>query len=65
MDIENYRKIKARDFIESIGLVYYDKWKNCMRELGIEVKEELKLVTDEEWSPYLDSLSILKIKIGN
>ena len=34
-----------------------------MRELGIEVKEELKLVTDEEWSTYLDSLSIPKIKI--
>ena len=48
MDIENYRKRKARYFVESIGLVYCDKWKNFMSELGIEVTEELKLVTDEE-----------------
>ena len=34
-----------------------------MHELGIEVIEELKLVTDEEWSTRLDSLKIPKIKI--
>ena len=48
MNIENYQKIKSRDFVESIGLVYCDKWKNFMRELGIEVTDEFKLVTDEE-----------------
>ena len=63
MDIENYRKIKARDFVECVGLVYCDKWNNFMRELGIKVTEELKLVTDEEWNTHLDSLKVLKIKI--
>ena len=48
MDIENYRKRKARDFVESIGIIYCNKWKNLMCELGIEATEELKLVTDEE-----------------
>ena len=52
MEIENYRKRKAKDFVESIGLVYCDKWKNFKCELGVEVTDELKLVKDEEWSTH-------------
>ena len=63
MDIENDRKRKSTDFVESIGLVYCEKWKNFMRELGIEVTDELKLVKVEDWITHLDSLSIPKIKI--
>lgn len=55
MDIESYRRRKVRDFIESLGMVYCSTWKAFTRELGVEVTEELKLVTDDEWKTHFDN----------
>ena len=45
MDVESCRRMKVKHFIESIGLTYCTKWKTFMNDLGVQVTEDLKLVT--------------------
>ena len=61
MDIESYRRKKVKYFIESIGLTYCDKWKTFINDLGVQVTEELKLVTDQEWDIIVHNINTLTI----
>ena len=58
MDIESYRNKKVKYFVESIGMVYCSKWKAFTIDLGVQVTEELKLVTKGEWDELVQSLNI-------
>ena len=48
MDVKSYRRRKARDFVESLGMACCSTWKAFARELGAEAIEELKLVDEHE-----------------
>ena len=58
MDVESLRRKKVRYFVESIGLTYCAKWKEFVQKLGVQVTEELKLVSSEEWDALKSQLSV-------
>ena len=46
MDIESHRAKKVKYFVEAIGMACSRKWKDFTKDLGVQVTEELKLVTN-------------------
>ena len=60
MDAESCYRMKAKHFMESISLRCCTKWKTFINDLGAQVTEDLKLVTDEEWDAHVKSLSVSK-----
>ena len=58
MDIESLRRKKVRCFVESIGLTYCTKWKEFVQKLGVQVTEELKLLSEKEWDQLKNSLNM-------
>ena len=52
--------MKVKHCIESIGLTYCTQWKRFINDLGVQVTEDLKFVTDEEWDTHIKSLSVSK-----
>ena len=62
MDIESYRNRKVKFFVESIGITYCSTWKNFTNDMGLQVTEELKLVTESEWDELFMDLKVSKIQ---
>ena len=62
MDIESYRNRKVKFFVESIGITYCSTWKNFTNDMGLQVTEELKLVTESEWDELFIDLKVSKIQ---
>ena len=58
MDVESLRRKKVKCFVESIGLTYCAKWKEFIQNLGVQVTEELKLISDKEWDAHKNTLNI-------
>ena len=62
MDVESYRNQKVKYFVESIGMVYCSKWKEFTTDLGVQVTEELKLITKVEWDELFTQINVSKIQ---
>ena len=54
MDIESFHSKKVKYFVESIGLTYCTKWKTFVKDLGVQVTEELKLVMKTDCADNVD-----------
>ena len=48
--------------MESIGMAYCSKWKEFTTDLGVQVTEELKLITKVEWDELFTQIKVSKIQ---
>ena len=62
MDVESYRNTKVKYFVESIGMAHCSKWKEFTTDLGVQVTEELKLITKVEWDELFTQIKASKIQ---
>jgi hypothetical protein len=62
MDIELYRKLRAQTFLNAIGMDLNQKWFDFLKSWEINTTEQLKLIDDEDWDEFFQSIDLSKMK---
>ena len=62
MNAESFRKLRAQTFLDAIGMELDQKWFEFLNSWEIIATEQLKLLKDEDWEEFFETINLSKMK---